>query len=370
MYKFILKFMVLALTLVFCHQPLASTDSNSGTESNLSQIESSEPFLLSLPQNARPLVVWADFELHDINEINDGQETFEFTGVLILKWHDPRQAFDPTIAGVKEKIFQGSYQFDEISPSWYPQEVLINESGLYQKNGVILRVQADGTSTLFQTINAVAKTDIDLRKFPFDRHRLEAVFEILGFDKEEVIFKVKSDTARLITRKARVPEWVVTGYSLSVRDRHASQTGQQREVSSAFVVGVEVERKPFYIVRLIFLPLIIIVLLSFSVFWMDRSSLGDRVSVSFIGILTAVAYQLVVSDQLPRIAYFTLIHGFLNLSLIIMCTTVVINLVIGSLDKKGKNELGNRVDRHCRWIFPFVYFGLLFIMFSVAMLMY
>ena len=50
-----------------------------------------------------PVVVRARFELHDINEINDGAETFEFTGVLTLTWHDPRQAFDPAVVGVEKK---------------------------------------------------------------------------------------------------------------------------------------------------------------------------------------------------------------------------------------------------------------------------
>jgi len=208
-----------------------------------------------------------------------------------------------------------------------------------------------------------------LRKFPFDRHRLEAIFEVLGFGKNEVILKVESDTVSYIARKARVPEWVVTGYSLSVRDRPSSHAGQ-RGVTSTLVLSVDVKRKPFYVVRLVFLPLIIIVLLSFSVFWMDRSTLGDRMSVSFIGILTAVAYQMAVSDQLPSISYFTLIHGFLNLSFYVMCSTVVINLVVRSLDKKGKSELGDRLDCRCRWAFPLVYFGLLFIMFCGAMLFF
>ena len=66
----------------------------------------------------------------------------------------------------------------------------------------------------------------------------------------------------------------------------------------------------FYMSRLVILPLVVIVLLSFSVFWMDRSSVGDRLGVSFIGILTGVAYQLVMSDHLPRISYVTLMHGF------------------------------------------------------------
>ena len=360
--------MALVLTLVCCLQ-LTITDSISGTDNDLPRTGSSEPFLLSPPKQTGPVVVWAHFKLHDINEINDEAETFEFAGVLTLKWHDPRQAFDPAVTGAKEKIFQGDYQFNELSPGWYPQDVLINESGLNQKNGVILRVQSDGTSTLVETLNAVAETELDLRRFPFDGQHLEAIFEILGFDKDEVLLKVESDTTSAIARQARVPEWVVTGYSLSVRDRPSSRAGQPG-VTSALVLSVDVKRKPFYIVRLVIFPLIVIVLLSFTVFWMDRSTLGDRLSVSFIGILTGVAYQLVVSDHLPSISYFTLIHGFLNLSMLVMCATVIINLVVGSLDKQGKSESGDRLDLRCRWGFPLAYFGILFIMFGVVILFF
>jgi len=360
--------MALVLILVCCSR-LAITDSIAGTENDLPRTGLNEPFLLSPPMQTGPVVVWAHFELHDINEINDEAETFEFTGILTLKWHDPRQAFDPAVAGVKEKVFQGDYQFDELSPGWYPQDVLINESGLYQKNGVVLRVQPDGTSTLVEKLDAVAKTEFDLRRYPFDKHRLKAIFEVLGFDKDEVLLQVESDAASSIALEARIPGWAVTGFSLSVRDRPSSHAGHSG-VSSTLVVSVDVQRKSFYIVRLVIFPLIVIVLLSFSVFWMDRSSLGDRLSVSFIGILTAVAYQLMVSDHLPRISYFTLIHGFLNLSLLVMCTTVVINLVVGSLDKRGKSELGDRLDRYCRWGFPLVYFGILFVMFCVAILFF
>jgi hypothetical protein len=101
---------------------------------------------------------------------------------------------------------------------------------------------------------------------------------------------------------------------------------------------------------------------------MERSSLGDRISVSFIGILTAVAYQMVVTDTLPQISYFTLIHGILNLSFLLMCSTVVINLVVGAFDKVGKIETGDLIDRRCRLIFPVIYFGLILVMVAVAFL--
>jgi len=131
-----------------------------------------------------------------------------------------------------------------------------------------------------------------------------------------------------------------------------------------------VQRQSFYISRLVTLPLIVIVLLSFSVFWMDRSSLGDRISVSFIGILTAVAYQVVMSEILPKIAYVNWMNAFLNLSFVMMVGTVLINLMIGVLDQQGRSEVGDRIDRRCRWIFPLVYFGIILLLFALAFLMF
>jgi hypothetical protein len=86
---------------------------------------------------------------------------------------------------------------------------------------------------------------------------------------------------------------------------------------------------------------------------------GTRMSVSFVGILTAVSYQDLIRGILPQISYITLIHGFLNLSFWIMCATVLVNLVVGDCDKKGKLELGDRIDRFCRWGFPVAYITLL-----------
>ena len=63
-------------------------------------------------------------------------------------------------------------------------------------------------------------------------------------------------------------------------------------------------------------------------------------------------------------------HGFLTLSFLTMCATVVINLVVGALDRRGKSELGARIDRRCRWGFPLAYFGLLLVMFAVAILFF
>lgn len=107
------------------------------------------------------------FQLQDIHKIDEEKETFEFTGVLTLKWMDKRQAFDPAEAGVSTKVYQGAFQFNELSPAWYPQVVLANASGLDDSSAVVLLVESDGNSTLIQTINAIAAAKLNLRRTPF-----------------------------------------------------------------------------------------------------------------------------------------------------------------------------------------------------------
>ena len=110
-----------------------------------------------------------------------------------------------------------------------------------------------------------------------------------------------------------------------------------------FVLTIEAQRQWLFMVRLVILPLTLIVMLSWSVFWMDRSSIGDRLSVSFVGVLTAVAYLLVISDKLPQIAYVTLIHAFVSFSFLTMCATAPASLMVGACNRRGDSARGEHI---------------------------
>ncbi|MGB8224131.1 MAG: hypothetical protein WCF10_16195 [Polyangiales bacterium] len=362
-----LTFGVTLLTAATCSAGIAASAESAAPDLSAPSPAASRSFVTGPPKEGGPVVVRANFHLRDLNDIDDEAETFEFGGVLTLTWHDARQAFDPVASGFDEKVYQGAYQFNEVFNGWFPQLVLANESGQYEELGVVLRVRPDGTLTLVQTVDATAEADLKLRRYPFDRQRLEAVFEVLGLDKKEVVLQAGSETTEF---QVQLPQWTLTGVSASTRERPAPYAGREGGIASTFVVRMDVQRDSFFMLRLVVLPLVLIVMLSWSVFWMDRSSLGDRVNVSFIGILTAVAYQIVVSEILPNISYMTWMNGFLNLSFIIMCATVVVNLVVGVRDAQGRHDAGDRIDRRCRWVFPLSYFGLLLVMVGVTFLFF
>ncbi len=312
--------------------------------------------LLGVPPAEGPVEVLASFQLLSVSVIQDELEKVEFSGILTLVWQDARQAFDPKTEGVAEKIFSGDFQFNEISMIWYPQVALTNSFGQFDRRGIVLRIKPDGTVILSQTLDAAAKVNLNMRRFPFDSQRLDLAFRLLGFDTGEVVLRMdpsRPSTAKPVTSK---PQWELTAVNASVVESFGTDSPQAGETSD-FVVSLHIERRSLFMLRMVVVPLGMIVVLSWAVFWMPHSSVGDRMSVSFVGILTAVAYQVTLGGIVPSIAYFTLMNAFVNLSFLVMCLTVVVNLYVGAIE--GQDSLKcDRIDRRCRWLFPLSYFAL------------
>jgi hypothetical protein len=186
---------------------------------------------------------------------------------------------------------------------------LVNASGLYEKQGVLLRIRPDGSLTLVEMVNAKAKSDLNLGLYPFDKQRLEAVFGVLGFDTNEVVLAPLPDVAASDLGAIRMPQWDLMQVNTLIRKRQAPHTGSV-DVASTFVLSLDVKRRPLFMVRLVIVPLI-------------------------------------------------LMSIFLTISFWVICASVVVNLVVGWFDRHGQAVLGDRIDQHCRWVFPAVYFGLI-----------
>ena len=312
---------------------------------------------LGPPRHDGPVRVSIGFFLSDVNEVDEQHETFEFEAILTLKWRDPRLAFDPVEVGGDELSYQGSYQFSEVFDGWWPQLVLANESGGFSSQGVLLRIAPDGSATLLVEIHAVAEMPMALRRFPFDRQGFEAVFEVLGYGMDRVVLVPDPSTSGGMDHGVNVAQWELRGLHLASREYDPVYEDGHAGALSQVVVTLDMARQPAHMLKVVVFPLTLLVVLTFSVFWMDRESLGDRMDISFIGILSVVAYQIIVSDRMPQIAYFTLMTGFLYSTYLLLGVGVIVNLAVSKLDRSGRRELGDRVDRTCRWVVPAGFVG-------------
>ena len=307
---------------------------------------------------AEPTVVKVGFYLSDINDVNEQQETFEFEGRLISRWKDARLAFDPLENGSDFITYTGSFQFSEIFAGWYPQFVLANKSGAFEQEAVVLRHYPDGTLHLIQEISAVVEMPMSLRRFPFDQQIFTAYFLVLGYTESQVQLEVDLDSTGRDDNGVQVAQWHLEDVNIQVDPLEPSLKGSVQPRYSRVAVQLDMRRRPQFMLRIVVFPLTLLCLLCASVFWMDHESLGDRMAISFTGLLSIVAYQFLIGGSLPTIAYFTLMDSFLYSTYMFIACSIVVNLRVDHLNRTGRQDAGDRLDEKCRWVFPSTFFGI------------
>lgn len=369
MRKTYLKIVRLVTFLFLIVSPLSMemslADTGSISKSDAGWMIDTVPYSISPPEQDGPIKIKIDVRLLEINNISDHEQLIDFMAEMKLSWTDERNAFDPKVAGVDEKTYTGNFQFDELSTSWYPQVVLLNEKEVNEFGASIVKVKPDGFTTLIKEVSTSARTPMDLRPYPFDSQKILITFAIFGYATDRMVFETdtfltelsKSD---LTVPDLTVPEWTLTNLQSFIGEMKAPLLGRDK-TTSTFTLEVDVKRKSVFVTRTIIIPVILIVLLGFSVFWLALKSIQDRLNVSFIGILTITAYQLVIGDLLPHVSYFTLVHELLNISLIMVCLTVAINIFMGYPDKKSSTAVN--LNYICRWAFPILYISSVFMLY-------
>jgi hypothetical protein len=289
--------------------------------------------------------------IEGITNIDPVTNSFTIEGFLDLVWCDPRESFNPEELGWHEKFFLEDDAHDEMNEIWQPAITFPNESSPRETENLELIVFEDGTIEYEERFSVTLEAHFDLLHFPFDTQVLEIEIESLAWSESYLLFHQEEDTIGF-RRDFELAEWHTADVKThlesvrEIRDRHPF---------SEFIMLITVERLPgFYIWRLI-LPMIIIVALSWSVFWMKDDDLSNRLMVSFTGILTVVAYQFTISASLPRIPYMTFMDAVITFSFIMMALTIIENIVVYILDKGEKKTSANHFEFACRFVFPSLY---------------
>ena len=133
---------------------------------------------------------------------------------------------------------------------------------------------------------------------------------------------------------------------------------RDRAESPSPKVEVEVTREyGFYILK-VGVPLVLIVVLSWAVFWMKDEPMAGRIRISSTGVLTIVAFQFAVGGNLPRVPYLTLLDRVMIVSFMLIAITVLQSILVAHYEERDVSR-ARRIDRVSRWVFPLLYVVLL-----------
>jgi hypothetical protein len=218
----------------------------------------------------------------------------------------------------------------------------------------------DGTIEYEERFSVTMEAHFDLTHFPFDKQVLEVEIESLAWSEQYLKFHEEADVIGF-SSDFELAEWHSTSIATEIREVREIR---DRHPFSEFVMLIHVERlSGFYLWRL-FMPMLIIVALSWSVFWMKDDDLSNRLLVSFTGILTVVAYNFTVSDSLPHISYMTFMDVVITFSFFLMALTIVENIVVFIFHSNDREDIAHTLEVASRIVFPVFYtMGLLLIAF-------
>ncbi len=307
------------------------------------------PGVIERPEPSdRPTKISTGIWIVDITNIDSAQQNFTAEVAIVLRWKDPRLAH--TGKGVVR------YSLEQI---WHPRLAIVNETNsVSRKLTDSVEVDPDGTVNYRQRYAGAFTQPLRLRSFPFDRQTFHIQLLAIRYRPDEVMF-VPDQTwinnglkqAGGIAPSMTLPDWTIEKWETRPLTYALAPGYEYSSYAFEFTASRNVQH---YILKVI-LPLILIVMMSWSVFWTDPTNSNAQFSIAVTSMLTLIAYRFAVDSQLPRLPYMTRLDVFFLISTLLVFFSLIEVLVTTILEDKQQAARAKKIDRYCRVIVPLIF---------------
>lgn len=238
------------------------------------------------------------------------------------------------------------------TPGFTPVTEIVNEVARQTEQFDSTELKA-GRCTRTRRIRSTLQSTYNLRAFPFDRQFLTIEFSDAWFDVHEAVYSSKPSVSDFDkAAKAQLSSWKIQG-DLDY-GRHArvlkEDSGDTEYDYATF--SLQVRRHVTFHLTKFFLPLLVIMVVAFSAFWIDLSDLNSRVAVGVTCLLAAIAFQLAEAGNLPEVEYLTLADRVYAICYVSLALAIVAAVYGKALVQKEQLVAASKLDRRCRTLFP------------------
>ncbi len=296
---------------------------------------------VGLPPGERPVKLKTGFYVADLDFINTSAQSFDARFFYVISWYDKRLVHKNP-SPLRKKL----------SEIWHPNIQIINQRKVYETLPDMVRIMPDGKVIYVQAGWGVFSQALKLKTFPFDKQKISfKLVSVVGEPPTKVQFVTHDDNLSGISDKLSIADWKISGWKEEIKPFVLKNFAQRPSITFSFFAK---RLKAYYVAKMI-LPLVMIVMMSWAVFWMDPLNVASNVGISITSMLTLIAYRFSADTILPRLSYLTSLDYFILASTILVFLSLVQNLTTSALTRHGKTTQSYKLDLCCRAGFPLVF---------------
>jgi hypothetical protein len=276
--------------------------------------------------------------ISDVNGINSAEQNFTANVYMEYRWMDETLAHPGPGIIVKN-----------LTDVWHPQIQIINQQKISKTFPEVVTVSPNGEVIYRQRVWGDFSQPLKLQEFPFDRQVFNIHLVAVQHSPEQVALVPSPDITYGIAETLSVTDWKVVGWNAEVLPyKPIPVRGEMASILFSFTA----QRQIGYFILKIIIPLVLIVMMSWVVFWIDPKEAGIQFSVSITSMLTLIAYRFAVGAFLPEISYMTRLDVFILMSTILVFTSLIEVLLTSTLGRGDRLATARRIDLWARLIFP------------------
>eukprot|EP00112_Aurelia_sp_Birch-Aquarium-sp1_P026441 Seg939.1 transcript_id=Seg939.1/GoldUCD/mRNA.D3Y31 product="Gamma-aminobutyric acid receptor subunit beta-1" protein_id=Seg939.1/GoldUCD/D3Y31 len=293
----------------------------------------------------KELEVELNFIVLSFGNIREVEMEFEVDLYFLQVWTDPRF----NVSDINHENATIELIGSDVSQIWVPDTIFINskKSNFHHvtlENRFMTVNLSTGEIVYHARITLTGACHMDLRYYPFDQQVCYIAMESYGHDELDVKYKwFKRGCNGSECDQVFIYEKNLANFEIIEASKSSQKTIYHTSHFSSATGKFVFQRKTTYFLLQVYLPCILIVMVSWTSFWIHEEAVPARAAICVTTILTIITMLGVVNVNMPKVSYvkavdFYLFISFLMVFLSLLEYIVVLNYELFCRRRSVKNK--------------------------------
>ncbi|KAL4230703.1 Glycine receptor subunit alpha-3 [Mactra antiquata] len=252
----------------------------------------------------RQVMVEVEMFVNSMFDVNEANMEYSMSVFLRERWVDKRLAYNDTLN--LSRLILDSSMFNQV---WMPDMYILNEKTSHYHEVMIankfIHIYPDGTVQYSARVTGTFTCRMQLKKYPFDTQLCKFDVESYGHNTENLKFKWGK---KAVTTAEGID---FAQFTLTDVNSYGCDKDYYGIMYPCIGVTFILERKYAYHLIQIYVPSILIVILSWVNFWLDCTATPARISLGLLTVLTMTTQSSGALANLPKVSYVKAIDVYM-----------------------------------------------------------